>query len=362
MAFEELRFVSDLTSVEELLGREMDEALRFDLFRLRLENPNAPEPQEFSSFFLDAEFDLDFEIGLALDLLGSSLGEVAVSYPVFAELEMPDVVVSGKSFDIGGADRFFSEGAQIDAESLNFDGLEIDLTLKSDGGVISDLSIFNPLNFTTLDLPFDIPVSAFDVETPIFQVIDQEVNVDLARPGSGLRFVLSPPDGKEATGRQIGASELGELDSLSVGISENLAFVRADILKLLANIPALAPLRFLVFDLDQSVPFSEDLLDVSVRVTIISPFIKAGFALRQEFEFVPSMISLTADVEGEIQDGAIDEALSFTAPDEGDPRIADGTVDGSLTFDLGGELVTNISIVPVGEVGVDALGLSLLLK
>ena len=354
MARQNLLFSSDRSSIEQILGLTTDDNLSFELFSQNFSNPGGDAPDSFDTFLVSGEFEFDLDLGLALNLGESSLGDVEVTYPVFADVILPELVVIGDAFSIETGEDFVVEGAEITAESLNFDQLLLEFFARSDGAALRDVSLFNAGFGTGIDIPIDFEIDPFDVSVPIFEVSGGEVDEDII---DGLSFRLATPEGVEKTGEQFGLGEPGDLDDAAVLIFEPLAELRLDPLQLLGNFPAFAPLDLLQVGFDEEFTFLNNVIAVEFDLTVLAPFIAAGFAVSQSFVFDPTAVTTNVVIEGETQVGGLGDNFDFGAFDPSDEAIQDGTLDGTITFDLAGDLLTDVTLQPIGSFGVEILSI-----
>ena len=354
----ELSFSSRTEELEVLLGLADDQEFAIDIFRQRIENPAGDAADRLDNFFIAGDFQFGLELGLELDLLDSSLGSVAIDYPVNAELVTPIGVSPGDDFTLTVADDFLVQGATLDATSLGFGGLALDFFFLSDGATFENISLFNTFFGSAIELPdiaFD-PIAKTDIR--LFEIGAGGLEGEITE---GLDFSIAAPEGRQDTVIQDEAGSAGDLASLALDVRESLLNVTLNPIELLANAPFLAnfpafrALDLLKEDFDFSFTAFNTLVEASFGYTILSPFIAGGFDLVQTFRFEPTDVEVTYDVEGAVQTGSFRADTGFTAPEVGDAAIADGTIDGTATFDLEGQLFTSIRIVPTGSIGVEVL-------
>ena len=350
----ELRFQSGARSFEDLLGLNADGALTFDLFRERFVNPDDPFSSSVGTSLVSADFDFDFEIGLELNLRDSSLGSIDIDYPVFADLILPEAVITNTDFTVATGEDFFVSGAEIESESLNFSGFDLNLDVTLNSASVSGLSFFNTFFGSAINVPVDFEFDPFDIQdVTLFSVSDFDIDGQLF---PGVTFDVATPDGQAASAAQEGIGADGELLELELDIAETLARISVDPFKFIPGLNFLsaeANVEFSAFGVDVGAAF---------RYVLVQPLISAGFAVVQEFRFVPNVVETTVTIEGVTQDGAIGDAFAFSAPDDDAPEIADGFLDGEFTFDLGGEIITSVSLAPIGEIELNAIAAEVALR
>ncbi|QDG76252.1 cadherin domain-containing protein [Labrenzia sp. PHM005] len=356
-------FSSQSTALEDLPNvAPVDISAINDIFTLSFQ-----ESGSFESFLASANYDFTFSTGLQLNLHDSSLGNLQIDYPMLLDIDLPDRITEGESFEISfrqdqlqviDEDTAAQTGhspATITAESLNFDGFSIDLFFRSERSGLSDISLLNTSFGSAFTLDNNLVFDPLNIEVPILELPAGDTSIS---PIDGVDFNFATPSGVEADATlEIAAANTFE--PLELQLIETLADVTINPLELLSLIPSLSPLGAL----SETFEFPEvDILghqvEAALEAVVFAPFISGGFGVVQNVSFTPnSLVDVEVFFEGQqVDSGFLSTDFNLTAPLlAGDANLIDGTLDGELRFDLGGEVALDFQIAPVGTIGFEAL-------
>jgi Ca2+-binding RTX toxin-like protein len=358
-----LNFSSQQTALETLPGvAPVDVSAINDIFTLSFAKSGS-----FDGFLGAADYSFDISTGLQLNLNDSSLGSVQVDYPLLLGIDIPERITEGDSFQIamdqtglrviddGLSDETGQQAATITGESLNFDGLSIDLFFRSEESSLRDISLFNTSFGSAFEFEQDIVFPPIDVEVPLFELPSGSASID---PIDGISAEIGTPEGAEDSST-LEVALPGFFEDLDVQIIETLASVTVNPLALLANVPKFKPLEILnkTFEFPK-IDILGSQVEAALETVLLAPFIQGGFGVVQDIKFMPLAPDVDVFLEGaQVDTGFLSTDFDLTAPAlAGNDDLLDGTLDGELRFDLDGQLALEFKIAPVGTIGVEALG------
>lgn len=358
-----IRFSSETTALEDLPNvAPVDISAINDIFSLSFN-----ESSRFESFLASANYDFEFSTGLQLNLHDSSLGNLQIEYPMLLDIELPDRITEGESFEISflqedlqiiDEDTAAQTGytpATISAESLNFDGFSIDLFFRSERSGLSEISLLNTSLGSAFTLDNNLVFDPINIEVPILELPAGDTSIS---PIDGVDFNFATPSGVEA-GAALEFAQANSFETLELQLIETLADVTINPLELLSLIPSLSPLGALSETFEfPAVDILGHQVEAALDAVVFAPFISGGFGVVQNVSFMPSsLIDVEVFFEGQqVDSGFLSTDFDLTAPTiAGDANLLDGTLDGELRFDLGGQVALDFSIAPVGTIGFEAL-------
>lgn len=343
----ELTFAVEDISVSELLGLDL-ENLETTLFSKTFSGNG-----RYESVALEGDYQYSATVGLQLVLETPTLGEFDFTYPLFAKLELPDVIAAGESFSIGTTNDFYVEGASITGETLNFGAVGLDLLLSSGVSGFSDISVGNALGGSLYTFGEDLLLDPISLD-PI-RLLEWENGEDFATEIlDGVDFEASTPNGEDKTFDQAGRTAAGELAGLTLAVEEALASISINPFEVLDDVPLLAPLDVLTEDYEtpEFIVFGDTYL-ASMEYVLVKPFISGGYGLVQTFNFDNAEVVVTIEVGDQHFTGSLGEAFDFMAPtDLSEP------LEGSITYELRGEIDVSYALAPIGAIGLEFLAAS----
>ncbi len=342
-----INFSSSQTSLETLLGVAPDGSIQISVFEA-----NFSDSGSISNFAINADYDYGFDIGLALDLRESTLGDVQIDYPVNLEFDTPSAVVGAESFTIGTYD-FTVSGASLDANSLAFDGLDLNFLFSSERSGLSNISFLNTSLGSAFELDNNLVIEAFNPD-PVTLFGFDGGSADISLP-LGATFTVGTPEGTNVTEEQEGSGASGSLPDLGLALTETLAEITINPLDFLSTIPGLQVLGAMSAEYDSTFNALGSEIVASFGYSIVEPIISGGYGLVQEITFRPDAVNTTVVIEGQEVSGALGNNFEFQAPALGDASVLDGTLDGTVTYELAGSLVVDYKLAPIGTISLDVL-------
>ena len=350
-----LNFASDDLALESFFGLPSFGlgSLNFDIFDASF----APFSSVFSSLPLDFDFTFGgISTGLDIALDFPTLGNLQTTQITDADFFLPDTILEGDTATFGTLSTFQTTNTVLDGNSVGIGGLELNLDIATGTSSLSGISLGNAFGTSLIDL------SALDglLTVPGFTATDiplislSDIGVSGEIPTSlvdGVEGSIILPNGEAGT-QPGGVDDVGAFDTTVLSINESIAAISVNVAEALDNFGPLAALDLLSEDFG---PFGLDIpvvgpVEAEFGFTIVAPSASLGLDLVQTFSFTPTDIVTTFTVEEEVQEGSIGSAFDFTIP-----VLDDGTLDGSVAFDLLGDFTTSLSIVPTGTFGIDAI-------
>ncbi|MCQ8129625.1 Ig-like domain-containing protein [Methylomonas rivi] len=304
----------------------------FELFSA--ENSGAI-PASFTGGVLTGNYESAFDVALDLAITEISLGEIDIVSSISNYFSRPSVVTAGESYALNlgtGVGLYHS----LSTEPFSFGdlgiGLELDaevslqgLTLNAFGSEVYNFGDVNLLGASAY-IPLIDLLSADSFE---FEVLD------------GVIATLQIPDGSGSPETGRGHSPTGT-ESVSVAVAEEVASLEFQFLEILDNaIPALD-----LFQEDETIMLSG--AQLTLNYVLLNMFARLGYNLVSEYVFTPEL-TVTGSLDGNEFDLS-GGSFSATAPGSDS-----GSIDGSLSYALGGTLSASYSLVPIGSLGFEAL-------
>jgi Ca2+-binding RTX toxin-like protein len=343
-------------SLEKVFGTESLNSLLnpIELFKSQI----APRSGSVESFAVN--FDWAFggaEIGLGLDFEVPSLGEIDLIYPIQTTLNTPEFVEPGSEFQIGTGIDFYSTSPEIKGETLNFGGLKLNLIASLGSGSLSDISFLNAFGYEAF--PLEGQAIKYDgLPSNQFTLLEIKPGFEIGTSFDDIEIAFTLPQGTESSKKGVTSSGPGTLEPLTLEVGENLVSIKTNVLELLDDIPALAPLDafqedFGPFDFN----FFGENYSLTSQYTIFSVSLAGGYGLVQRFEFIPGKVAVTFSVNGTEEKGFLGDSFSFLAPNE----LRD-SISGEVTYQFTGKVNVSYALKPIGSIGFDILSGELKLK
>lgn len=217
-------------SLSDVLGINLDD-VELSLFSHRFADSG-----RFESFAINTDYQYDATIGMQLVVEAPSFGEIDMTYPLFAELELPDSIAAGESFSIGTTDNYYIKGAKLTGETVGFTELGLDLLLSTGVNGFSNISFGNALGGSLYELPTDLLTSPTTID-PIRLLTLSATNGLEGEIIDGIKAKLALPEGEEKTYDQSGRSE-GALAPLKLEVRDPLASIEINPIERLTFTPS----------------------------------------------------------------------------------------------------------------------------
>lgn len=235
------------------------------------------------------------------------------------------------------------DSAFIEADSLTFDSVDIDLSVESLGGVIFNIGIDEGVIGEEVALPGSIEFEPFNAEDiKLVEFRDGAFSEDGINADNGTAVVNR---GLDISGAETD-NPAGQLASVNASGDTRALFTEAEFTDLADIVPGLDQLEGLTSSalLDTQVGNLSVAADLDFSLLRIVP--NQGFRVLQTFTFEPDEVKTTFTVEGVETEVGLGEAATFNTDDVSASELADGEVNGSVSFELGGRLIATTVIIP----------------
>ncbi|MGB1016952.1 MAG: hypothetical protein ACPG4T_22635, partial [Nannocystaceae bacterium] len=348
-----LNFASERVALEVLTGLTPQTGDPLSLFEFEIGDSGG-----IDTVLMAADYAFDAAMGLELNFNGSSFGDIEISYPVFAftDEDLPTRVDPGASYTLESDDEYVVAEARIAGTSFNFDGMSLDFYFDLRTASVENLSFINTW-FTELAVPGTYGIDPVRFEVPLYEVGGVEAGEEIA---PGIAYTAITPQGVEGSAAQAGDGPAGAVVPLTLEIVEPLITLDVNPLEVAAEVADTLRFAKLVemlgllteeFAIDIALPDGNE-IGGSLAYTIFAPVISGGYGLSQIATFRPNPISMSVEIEGDTQTGLLGDDFSIDVMDADDPRLADGTLDGRISYGLSGILDVDYRIAPTGSLSV----------